>query len=343
MNAERFSAITGRYPRLRIGVVGDFFLDRYLDIDPSKDETSIETGLPVYNVVGVRSQPGAAGTILNNLVALGIGEIHAVGFCGDDGEGFELCRALAAHPGVHVEHFLTTPSRRTPVYCKPLVMEPGMPPRELNRLDSKNWTPTPVELQRELADRVEALARRVDVLLLMDQVEVPETGVVTHLVAEAAHAALQIHGRLTVLADSRRGVQHFPPLAFKMNAAELARMTGAAPSTDPDAVMDQASRLAGDNGQPVFVTLAERGMVGAMPGLPPEHVPAHPVRGPIDIVGAGDSVTANLAAALAAGADAREAMQLAMAAASVVIHQLGTTGTASVAQIANLLRHDLAH
>ena len=81
-------------------------------------------------------------------------------------------------------------------------------------------------------------------------------------------------------------------------------------------------------GQPVFVTLAECGIVGALPGQRPEHVPAHPVRGPIDIVGAGDAVTANLAAALAAGADAREAMELAMAAASLVIHQLGTTGAA---------------
>jgi len=61
------------------------------------------------------------------------------------------------------------------------------------------------------------------------------------------------------------------------------------------------------------------------------------VRGPIDIVGAGDSVTSNLAAALAAGASPREAMELAMAAASLVIHQLGTTGTASVAQIADRL------
>ena len=60
---------------------------------------------------------------------------------------------------------------------------------------------------------------------------------------------------------------------------------------------------------------------------------AHPIRGPIDIVGAGDSVTANLTAALAAGATLREAMELAMGAASLVIHQLGTTGTASVAQL----------
>jgi bifunctional ADP-heptose synthase (sugar kinase/adenylyltransferase) len=54
-------------------------------------------------------------------------------------------------------------------------------------------------------------------------------------------------------------------------------------------------------------------------------------------VGAGDCVTANLAAALAAGASLREALQLANAAASVVVHKLGTTGTASVAEIKGLL------
>ena len=54
MNAARFDEITADYGRLRIGVVGDFFLDRYLLIDPARAETSIETGLPVHNVVGVR-------------------------------------------------------------------------------------------------------------------------------------------------------------------------------------------------------------------------------------------------------------------------------------------------
>ena len=114
----------------------------------------------MLNVVRVRGQAGAAGTILNNLVALGIGEIYAVGLCGDDGEGWELRRALAALPGVNLEHFLTTPLRRTFVYCKPLVIEPVGPPRELNRLDSKNWTPTPDELRQELAGRVGLLSDR---------------------------------------------------------------------------------------------------------------------------------------------------------------------------------------
>jgi bifunctional ADP-heptose synthase (sugar kinase/adenylyltransferase) len=54
------------------------------------------------------------------------------------------------------------------------------------------------------------------------------------------------------------------------------------------------------------------------------------------VVGAGDSVTAALTAALAAGASTLEAMELAMLAASLTVHQLGTTGTAEPSAIAAL-------
>ena len=336
MNAARFAEITAQYSTLRIGVVGDFFLDRYMLIDPSRAETSIETGLPVHNVVAVRPQAGAAGTILNNLVALGIGEIHAVGFCGDDGEGYELRRALAAQPGVILENFVTSTSRRTPVYAKPLILETGQPPRELSRFDSKNWTATSSELSEEMARRVLALVGGVDAILLMDQVDLDESGVVTRAVRQAAQQAQASANGPIVLADSRRGLQNFPPLTFKMNADELARMTGGSAS-GLGLVGQRATELAQRNGRLVFVTLAERGIMGAAPGRVVEHVAAFPVLGPIDIVGAGDSVSANLAAALAAGADPREAMILAMAAASVVIHQLGTSGTATVAQLGAVL------
>jgi bifunctional ADP-heptose synthase (sugar kinase/adenylyltransferase) len=87
----------------------------------------------------------------------------------------------------------------------------------------------------------------------------------------------------------------------------------------------------------VFVTLAERGICGAAPDGTVEQVPALPVRGEIDIVGAGDAVTANLTMALAARADLREALELSNAAASVVIHQLGTTGTANIPQLGEKL------
>lgn len=338
MTLERFQEISAQYSDLRIAIVGDFCLDRYLEIDPARQEISIETGLPVHNVTNVRSQPGAAGTILNNLVALGVGEIYPVGFCGEDGEGYELRRSLLARRGVKLDYFVETDLRRTFTYCKPLVMTPGKAPVELNRLDSKNWTPTPSVLQGRLIDCVGRLAAQVDAMILMDQVDIPETGVVTSKVLEAIGAVVKELPELMILADSRRGLRGYPRVSLKMNAAELAALTGSGTQLDIAAIQQSAGALAREKDRPVFVTLAERGVVCASPWTEPTHVPALPVRGEIDIVGAGDSVTANLTAAIASGATLREASEIAMAASSIVIHQLGTTGTASVPQIAELLR-----
>lgn len=337
MNAKRWSALAARYRSLRIAVLGDFCLDRYLEIAPSRAETSIETGLNVHNVVRVRAQAGAAGTILNNLVALGIGQLHPLGCCGDDGEGYELRRSLDQLPRVDRSRFITAADRRTFTYCKPLVLAAGQPPRELNRLDTKNWTPTPATVESQLIEALEQIAPQLDALIVMDQVDLAETGVVTRRVLEAIGRVAQRYPAMRIVGDSRRGLHDWPAITLKMNAAELAKLSQRAVSVSLDDVRRVARELAQRNGSDVFVTLAERGIVGATADGACEHAPALPVRGAIDIVGAGDSVTANLTAALTADATLAEALELAMTAASLVIHQLGTTGTATSEQIAKQL------
>jgi rfaE bifunctional protein kinase chain/domain len=333
VDSDRFRQLTAKYPALRLAVVGDFCLDRYLEIDPARPETSIETGLPVHNVVRVRAQAGAAGTVLNNLVALGIGTLHVVGFCGEDGEGYELQRALARMPGVKMEHFLQSPDRRTFTYCKPLIVTPGEEPRELSRLDSKNWTPTPPALALEMAARVARLAPEVDAIIVMEQVDLPDTGAITAEVHAALAQIAASQPTLPIVADSRRGLGHYPAVILKMNLAELRVLTQQPQLSASAEIRSAAVALAKHRDRPVFVTMAEHGILGAGPDGAVEHVESYPVRGTIDVVGAGDSVTANLASALAAGATLREAMECAMAAASTVIHQLGTTGTASVEEL----------
>jgi rfaE bifunctional protein kinase chain/domain len=337
MNQARWQELSAGYGKLRVAVVGDFCLDRYLEIDPQREETSIETGLAVHNVVNVRSQPGAAGTILNNLVALGIGEIFAVGFCGEDGEGYELRRSLAARASVKLDYFVVSELRRTFTYCKPLVLRPAQAPQELNRLDSKNWSPTPVSLQEQLIASVRSLAGKVDAIILMDQVDLPETGVVTSAFLSAIGELARKFPQRLVMADSRRSLRGYPPVCLKMNAAELSTMTETPPSLGLDELRKLAAELARAQQHPVFVTLSERGMIGAAPDGATTHQNPLPLRGEIDIVGAGDAVTANLTAALAAGASLAEAVMAANVAASLVIHQLGTTGTATREQIARLL------
>jgi sugar/nucleoside kinase (ribokinase family) len=90
------------------------------------------------------------------------------------------------------------------------------------------------------------------------------------------------------------------------------------------------------SGHPVFVTVGERGILVCHAGES-RRIPAVPVRGEIDIVGAGDSALAGIAAALAAGANPAEAAIVGNLVASVTIRQIGTTGTASQSQVLQAL------
>src|SRR5260370_35099189 len=260
-----------------------------------------------------------------------------MGCGGEDGEGFQVRRALESRPGVRLDYFLQTQERRTFTYCKPLVLTPNQPPVELDRLDLKNWAPTSEAVQGLLVRQLSDAARSVDAVVLLDQVDVPETGVITHRVLDATKDLAKSNPQLSILADSRRGLREFPPVMFKMNATELSALMGAKGELSLHDIKGAAVTLARENGRNVFITLAQRGIVGATSSGPAEHVAALPVRGEIDIVGAGDAVTANLIAAIAAGATLAESLEIANAAASIVIHKLGTTGTASVAEIENLL------
>ncbi len=326
MTEDRFREITSRYPSLRAALVGDVALDRYLEIDPAIEETSIETGLPVWNVVRVRPQPGAGGNVLANLAALAPKHLSAVGCRGDDGEGFELRRALEAL-GVDLAHFHTRSDRTTFAYLKPLMWNAESPPEERNRLDLRSRTPTPRDLEDAIIAGLTETIARADAVVAMDQVPEPGCGVLTPRAKEALTDLAEAYPDKTIVADSRTAAGDFSGVSVKVNLRELAdHFSASDEDLDPEAL---AARWSGDLGRPVFVTLGQEGLLVA-DGDRATHVRGVPADPPIDEVGAGDTVLANVAMALAAGASAAEAAELANLAGGVVVKQVGTTGTATV-------------
>jgi len=118
LSTTRLAEIIGGFSKARIAVLGDFFLDKYLDVDPVLEEISVETGKPAHQVTGVRCSPGAAGTVVCNLASLGAGRLYAIGYTGDDGERYDLCKQL--HPlRCSTEHLHVSRDRNTPTYLKP--------------------------------------------------------------------------------------------------------------------------------------------------------------------------------------------------------------------------------
>ncbi len=326
MKIERLEDLLTRIRRLRAVVVGDFFLDQYWVVEPKLAETSLETGLPAHQVVEVRHSPGAAGTVANNLCALGLKQVETVGLIGEDGAGWELRRDLEAR-GASTRGLLAVPGRVTPVYTKPMFRRDGVE-QEAERFDLKHRHPTAGEDQRRIVRLLEELAVRADAVLVMDQVEERDAGVVTTGVREGIHHLASHAGPRIWLADSRFRIGEFRHVLIKPNRSEASRATG----LHPEAVTEMLTALFERTGRPVFLTLAEEGMAG-YDGSEMVRLPVVPVTGPIDPVGAGDSASAALAAALAAGASLVEAMELALLAASVTIRQVGTTGVATPDEI----------
>ena len=334
---RRLDDLLRRLRSLHVAVVGDFFLDAYYDCDGRLDEPSLETGRNCYQVVRTRRQAGAAGTVAANLVALGAGTVSAVGFRGDDGEGWELQRVMDGL-GLCREGFFVAADRFTPTYAKPCYVDRdggGWRVREeLERIDIKNRRPTPRVLQDRLAGFLEEAIGRWHAVIIVDQVSEAACGVVTPRIRRLLQDLSHRSADTVFLVDSRERIGCFAGLPIKPNHREAAHALGVRPARSTGAAMTQARRLSGrGKRRPVFLTMAERGMVVCGNGEA-EHVPGFPVLDrPIDPVGAGDSTTAALVYCLAAGATRLEAATVANLVGSVTVQQIGTTGTATPTQV----------
>lgn len=345
MNQSHLDQLLIKFPLLHILVVGDFFLDKYLSLDPSLSEISLETGLEAYQVVEIRHSPGAAGTVVSNLRAMET-QVSVVGVIGQDGEGFDLKQDLR-RLGVNMTGLVETPQRFTPTYTKPMLraVEPGGPERELNRLDIKNRRPLSNELEAAVIDHLERLLPEVDGVIIADQVQERNCGVITDRVRAAlARLAARYPAKIFAV-DSRVRIGEFEGVMVKPNLPEARAAVGGLAGWKRGRVekwKDEGdelamARLCGQmlfekNQLPVFVTLGAQGiLVATEQGI--DHIPGITVAGEIDIVGAGDSVMAGLVATLCAGGTPQEAAWVGNLAASITIQQIGTTGTASREQL----------
>ncbi len=332
-------------PTPAIAVVGDFCLDKYLFIDAKDDEPSVETGLTAYQVRRKGIYPGAAGTVANNLTALGA-KVFAVGICGNDGEGHELVRELQKI-GVETGGIVRSDRIVTSTYIKPMRKEIGSSEwREMNRIDIRNSRPAPEEMVRSVIDRLEGIIPKCSAVVITDQFTLEAGSVLTNPLRDYLGKTAAKRSDLFFMVDSRSNAEEYRNVVVKCNASEILDLRRRA--SDPDSekrvaadldadqkeseILDAGRWLTSRNQKPVLVT---RGALGSLlfDGEAILSVPAYPVSPPIDICGAGDATSAGLAYGRAIGLPLSDAALVAGIVSSITIEQIGVTGTADIDRI----------
>ena len=326
MTSDRLQELLASFPTKRILVVGDFFLDKYLEFDPSLAEVSLETGKIANQVTAIRHYPGAAGTVASNLAALKAGEIIAVGFTGDDGEGHDLRRDLQKL-GCNTNYLFCVEGPSTPTYLKPVNCTIAGLEGEGERFDTKNRGPLLPEIEQDITSALQELIPWVDAVIIADQVSEEDCGAIASDVRGMLCGMAGEYPETIFWADSRERIGLFTGVMTKPNQKEAVKAVFGHENAEDELVHQAGLTLCSRSGRPVFLSRSERGML-VFDGEQLSDIRGVRVDGPIDCTGAGDSATASAVLTLAGGGSLEEAALMANLTASIVIQQLGVTGVA---------------
>lgn len=339
----QLKVILNQFREQRILVIGDFYLDAYWYIDKTLSTLSLETPWHTNPVVEQRYSPGAAGTVTNNLKALGVGSVYTLGVVGEDGFGGTLLNCLQAN-GCLTDFMVQAPDWVTPTYLKPIHRGYEDVETEGPRFDIENQSPMIKDVESAVIDALQACVPLVDGIIVGDQMPLENLGVITNRVREELCRLALTFPEKIFFADSRTRIGAYrnvivKPNRFEAKCAVQPEWSGQA--VDIEAAKQCAVALAQQMHNTVYVTLGEDGILVYHEGKF-THIPGIPVDSEIDPVGAGDSVSAGLVATLCSLRTSREGAAVGAAyvgnlVASITVTKIGTTGTASPAEI--LERH----
>ena len=336
LTVERLRTILDQFPRLKVAVFGDFYLDRYGT--GTMEAISREAPVPIVRLrhrESNRYSPGGAGNTACNALALGA-RVEVVSAVGDDLYGREM-RSQFHQLGIGADHLVLSPERVTPAFEKFYASAYHSELQQVSRIDMENDQPMSAPLEAQLREHLWHAVDRADVVIVADYVEVAGTGCVTDRVLKEVCAAA-VRDRPLFIGDSRDRIGRFTHILGTPNDYEAAMAAGIYKPHMSQDISDQTVHQSGQVltralERELIITRGKRGMTVFDRDGHPTAVPAVPVTGPTDPTGAGDTVAAALAAALAAGASLTEAAEIGNLAARVTVQKLGQTGTASIEEI----------
>jgi rfaE bifunctional protein kinase chain/domain len=311
VSGRRLGQLIGRFRGVRVLVVGDLMLDRF--VWGRVQRISPEAPVPVVQVTAEDVRPGGAGNVVSNVAALG-GRAAACGVVGRDEAGRRLEGALralgATTEGVVVSaHAATIEKTRIIAHHQQVV-----------RLDREAAPVADAAAIRRVRDFVLRRHRAADVVVVSDYGK----GAVGRELLDAL-AGVRARGDFTWLVDPKRAnFDHYRGASLvKPNREEAAAAAGIDIRDEATLRAAGARLLERWQAEAVLISRGEEGMALFRPGGVVRTFPTV-AREVFDVTGAGDTVLATCALALGAGGTLEEATVLANHAAGVVVGKIGT-------------------
>lgn len=322
LSKQRGNEILANTRHRKVVVLGDVMLDEFVWGDVTR--ISPEAPVPVVNVRRESVHLGGAANVLANLLSLGA-RASVIGVVGKDPAG-ETIRATLREIGAPQTNDLLIVDPARPTTTKTRIIAHN---QMVVRADRERHEPVDEVIAGRIIDLIKNALKEADALVVSDY----DKGVVTpSILAKVLPFAYE---RMPVLIDPKlRNFDSYRPATLVTpNHHEALRLTNIEEDTDEG--LTRAAQLirARLNCDAVLITRGDRGMMLIEGKQNPAFVETT-AQEVFDVTGAGDTVIATLAAALATGASMTEAAILANHAAGVVVGKLGTA-TASVDEVLN--------
>lgn len=301
--------IEREWRRKRVLVVGDIMLDRY--IWGQVERISPEAPVPVVHAGPMNERPGGAANVAMNIVGLGAQAV-LFGFCGEDSDSTALQTALRVS-GVDAR---MTRVAGHPTTTKLRILSGK---QQMLRLDTERVDGYPAEAFEELVKAARAGMESADAVVLSDYAK----GVLTTEVCQAVITAARARGIPVLVDPKQRNLERYRGATTVCpNLGELSAATGVA-TGEFDALLGAGQKLAQELGlEYLTATLSEKGIAVLRPAG--RFIAPAQARQVFDVSGAGDTVIATLALALAGDLEIETAVQLANVAAGIVVGKVGT-------------------
>lgn len=318
---KRASQLIAGMRRARVVVVGDLIADQFISGRVSR--MSREAPVLILKYDNTTIVPGGAGNAAANAAALGA-KVDVVGLVGRDDEGRRLLKALPR--GANLRGVTRASGYSTPVKTRILAGGVHSAKQQVVRID-RIGAPVTDAMRKRVQSALSRAARGADAIIVSDY----GSGVIN---AAMVRNALRRAGRKKpmVLVDSRYAMLAFKGMtATTPNESEVEAQLGVTIGDDLRS-LERAGRalLKKTRAKSVLITRGSRGMALFETGERTRHIPIVGSDEVADVTGAGDTVIATFALALAAGALSAEAAHLANHAGGIVVMKRGTATVSRV-------------